>query len=335
MASVTVIYNDPTPGKLGELGEAGAVEDVLAAVENVSAALRELGHAPEALRLHAPVSRAEAELAGVKSDVVFNLFEGFEGIAGSEAAIAFALERLGAPFTGSPGRALRLSENKDEAKRALRDRGVPTPDWQVLSPGTVSRFRLKLPCIVKPLGQHASHGISQDSVVDGEAALRKRVEFLSRAYACESLVEEFIPGREFSALLIGDREVRAFPIEEIVYALPPGRPHILTYAAKWVPGDEYFTGTKVKCPAEIDSALERRIGEAAAGSFAAIGCRGYARVDMRQAPGGEVMVIDVNANPDISSAGGARMQAEAAGVSYVAFIGKLLSLACAGALDKQ
>ncbi len=327
---ISIVYNDPALGRLHNLGESDAVMGVLEAVDNVSTALRKLGYEPETVRLQPPLSLAKKHLAMLKADIVFNLFEGFDGIPGSEATIAQTLEKKGTRFTGSPSRALMLSENKAEEKKVLRDSGVPTPDSQLLSPETISQFNLKLPCIIKPLGQHASHGISEESVVGDFGALRKRVEFVFASYSCFSLVEEFVSGREFSALVVGNEKPKLFPIEEIVYALPPGKPHILTYAAKWVPGHEYFTGTKIKCPADVTPEVARRVEELAIRSFTALGCRGYARVDMRQARNGNIMVLEVNPNPDISSAGGARMQAEAAGLDYVAFINEILSLATSG-----
>jgi len=140
-------------------------------------------------------------------------------------------------------------------------------------------------------------------------------------------VEEFLPGREFCALVVGNGHPQVFPIEEIVYALPAEKPKILTYAAKWIPEDDYFTGTKTKCPAEIGPELSQRIESLALASFTAVGCRGYARVDMRQDGDSQLMVLEVNPNPDISSAGGARLQAEVGGMDYVTFISKILSLA--------
>lgn len=325
--TIGVIYNDPIPGRLHSLGEAGAVLGVLDAVATVSKALKKLGYEVLAIPLKPPLSHAATDPAPVKADIIFNLFEGFDGEAESEAALAEILEQMGACFTGSPSRALRLSQNKAAEKQLLRSYGIPVPEWQVLSPENLSDFKLNFPCIIKPLGEHASHGISAESVVADFDVLSKRINFIFRAYQCPSLVEEFLSGREFCALVVGNGHPRVFPIEEIVYTLPSEKPRILTYAAKWIPEDEYFTGTKTKCPANISPELRQQIESLALASFTVVGCRGYARVDMRQSEAGELMVLEVNPNPDISSAGGARLQAKVGGMDYVTFISEIVSLA--------
>ncbi|MCX5704106.1 MAG: hypothetical protein NT066_06440, partial [Candidatus Omnitrophica bacterium] len=186
---------------------------------------------PYILVLRPPLSITVADLTDVKADIIFNLFEGFDGEPDSEAAVAEVLEQMGTCFTGSPSRALRLSQNKAAEKQILRSQGIPVPDWQVLSPENLSCFALNFPCIIKPLGEHASHGISADSVVADRDVLSKRIHFIFESYRCQSLVEEFLPGREFCALVVGNEHPHLFPIEEIVYTLPEGKPKILTYAA--------------------------------------------------------------------------------------------------------
>lgn len=324
---IGIVYNEPIPGRLHGLGEDGAEVGVLDAVSAVRQALETLRYEVETIPLRPPLTTAAADMTKVKAALIFNLFEGFDGEPGSEAALAEVLEQMGACFTGSPSRALRLSQNKAAEKQLLRSQGIPVPDWQVLSPQNLFHFNLKFPCIVKPQGEHASHGISAASVVNDLGVLSKQISFIFDAYHCQSLVEEFLPGREFCALVLGNGHLRLFPIEEIVYALPAGKPNILTYAAKWIPEDEYFIGTKTKCPADVTPEMSREIESMAMASFRAVGCRGYARVDMRQDKEDQLFVLEVNPNPDISSAGGARLQAEVGGLDHVSFINEILSLA--------
>ena len=78
---------------------------------------------------------------------------------------------------------------------------------------------------------------------------------------------------------------------------------------------------------EILNTLNKEIENLAMASFRAVSCRGYARVDMRQDKAGQLFVLEVNPNPDISSEGGARLQAEVGGLDYVSFIHEILSLA--------
>jgi len=330
---VAVIYNEPLPGRYHDLGEGGAVAGVLDAVASVCQALNALEYEVQVLALKPPLSKIKNQKSNIKEalkqlsvDIVFNLFEGFDDSPKSEAEVAYLLEKMGVCFSGSPGHALLLSQNKAVAKQVLRQQGIPTPNWQVLSPENFD-FGLTFPCIIKPLNTHASHGLSEESVVEDFPALAKQVGFVHRAYEQLALVEEFLPGREFCALVMGNEHPTVFPIEEIVYTLPPGKPRILAYPAKWHPQDAYFRETKVKCPAEVSQELRQKVETLALHSFLALGCRGYARVDVRQDKEGQLKVLDVNPNPDIGPGAGARLQAEAAGLDYPTFIGEILSLA--------
>jgi D-alanine-D-alanine ligase len=324
---VAIVYNEPVPGKYHSLGEGDAVDGVLDAVKTVSKALNELQYDILTLALKPPLSLAEAELVKLNADMVFNLFEGFDGLLGSEATIANFLENMGLCFTGSGSSSLHSCENKATAKRIMRSCGIPSPNWQVLTPDTLPSFNLGFPSIVKPVAENASHGITEKSVVEDIQALSRQVDFIFRAYGQFSLVEEFLPGREFSALVMGNDSPKVFPISEIMYNLPDDKPRILTYSAKWSRNDDYFNGTKVKCPADVNPELKQQIERLAIKSFIAFECRGYARIDMRQDKRGRVMVLETNPNPDISSEGGARLQMEAASIDYVTFIDEILSLA--------
>ena len=329
--NIVIIYNDPIAGKYHSLGEEAAVAGVLDSVSEVERTLLELGLSCRVLPLRPPLAQTKSQLNELNTtDMVFNLFEGFDGYPESEAAIAGMLEEMEMRFTGSPSVALRLCENKAVTKEVLRWSGVPTPDWRIPLPDKLMDIDLGFPCIVKPLQEHGSHGISEESVVKGPQALREQVEFIRQAYHCPAIVEEFLMGREFRALLVGDGCPRVLPIEEIVYSLPSDKPRLLTYSAKWIPGNEYFAGTEERCPAEVDIGLRHELERLALRAFAALGCRGYASIDMRQNKEGRPMVIDVNPNTDISPMGGVRYPVETAGLDYATFISEILSLAICG-----
>ena len=104
-------------------------------------------------------------------------------------------------------------------------------------------------------------------------------------------------------------------------------PRILTFAAKWEPDGLYFQGTKAVCPARIPLRDRKHIADAALAVYWLLGCRGYARVDMRLDREGRLNVIEVNPNPDISPGSGAARQAEAAGMTYTQFIKEIVLLA--------
>jgi len=326
-ARIAVIYNQPAPCRYNARGEEAAVTGVLGAVEAAGKALRELGYEVVTVPLELPIEQARERLKGLEADLAFNLFEGFCGYPETEADIPDILSEMGMPYTGSPGAALRLALDKTKTKELLKSKGIATPDFQLLGAGETAGFRLNLPCIIKPPAEDASHGVSEKSVVYDLAALEAQLADFQGQYSGRALVEEFIDGREFNTTVLGNSRGTALPVSEIDYTLPPGKPRILTFAAKWQPESAYFQGTKVVCPARIDAGTRRQVEDMALAVFCLLGCRGYARVDMRRDDRDRLYAIEVNPNPDISPGYGAALQAEAAGLTYTQFIQKIVELA--------
>jgi len=325
---VAIVYNRPSPSHYDVAGEQKAVLGVLDEMVAVRHALLELGHSVICVPLVPPLEAAREKLGKLRIDLVFNLFEGFCDSPATEADIPEILSEMGMHYTGCPPDALRFSLDKARTKAVLKDGGINTPDFQLLNPDTLSSFRLNYPCIVKPRCEDGSHGMSEESVVHDHVSLERQVTKIIRLYGGEEvLVEEFIDGREFNATVLGNSEAIVLALSEISFSLPPGKPKILTFAAKWEAGSTYFRGTRPVCPARISKDDQQRIAGMARAAFYLTGCRGYARVDMRQGKDGRPTVIEVNPNPDISPDSGAAIQAKAAGLNYRQFIAKIISLA--------
>ncbi len=324
---VAVVYNEPIPSRYDTAGEEKAVLGVLEAVEAVHVALLELDYKVISLPLKPPFEQASTKLLSLDVDVVFNLFEGFCGLPETEALVPEALSGVGIPCTGCPGTVLRLALDKARTKEILKSAGIPTPGFQTLDPQNLETFHLSYPCIVKPRREDASHGITDESLVNNFAALARQVTAISKSYGGGALVEEFVGGREFNASVLGNSRCRVLPVSEIEFALPPDMPRILTFAAKWEPDSPQFHGTRAVCPAKLEPAVHERINEIALAAFRLMGCRGYARVDMRMDGEGQLNVLEVNPNPDISPGTGAARQAAASGMSYSQFVDEIIRLA--------
>ena len=164
-----------TPSYYDTTGEEKAVLGVLDAVKAVHKALLELGYEVTLLPLVPPFTEARKKLEALNVEVVFNLFEGFCGEPETEALVPETLTELGIPYTGCRADILKLALDKARVKEILKEAGIPTPDFQLLSPETLDTFRLDFPCIVKPRAEDASHGISADSLVKDFAALERQV----------------------------------------------------------------------------------------------------------------------------------------------------------------
>ncbi len=323
---VAIVYNEPQSSRYDNNHEEKAVLGVLEAVTAVHQALIELGHDVTLLPLIPPFEEARKKLAAPGVDVVFNLFEGFCGEPETEALVPETLTELGIPYTGCRASIIRLALDKAKVKVILKNAGIPTPDFQLLNPQTLGTFRLEYPCIIKPRGEDASHGISADSLVTDFSSLKRQVRAISESYNSGALVERFIGGREFNATVMGNAQCVVLPVSEIVYSLTPEVPRILTFAAKWEPDSTYFKGTKVICPAEVNAQEREYIASTALAAFRLLVGSGYARMDMRMDEAGKLNVIEVNPNPDISPDTGAARQSSAAGMRYSEFIDTILKL---------
>jgi D-alanine-D-alanine ligase len=309
------------------MGEVEAVVGVLDVVQAVHQALTELDYEAMQIGLAPPLEAVREKLEELKLDLVFNLFEGFDGRPETEAVVAGMLAELGLVHTGCQANTLSLALDKVRTKALLEANGLATPRYQVLTPETVSQFHLSYPCIVKPCAEDASHGVSEDSVVPDFVALERQVRKISQFFGGQALVEEFIDGREFNVTILGNGKPVVLPPSEIIYSLPPEKPRILTFSAKWEPDTLYFESSQPVCPAEIDDDTCQRIVQAALESFKLLGCSGYARVDFRMGSDGVPTIIEVNPNPDLSPDYGAARQARAAGMSYAQFIEMIVQLA--------
>ncbi len=324
---IAIVYNEPLLGRYGALGEKAAVLGIMEEVEAVHRVLADLGYPLLELPLMPPLEQAREKLKNLNADLVFNLFEGFDGCPGTESEVACLMSELELTHTGSPGAALSAALDKERFKTLLNEAGISTPRCQLLDRDSLEEFHLSYPCIVKPCAEDASHGISEDSVVSQLSSLEKQVAWVSDSFGGKALVEEYVDGREFNATVLGNKNPDVLPISEIVYSLPPGMPRILTFSAKWNQESIYFRSTTPACPAEIAPDLRNRIVETAVTVFRLLGCSGYARVDFRLDSQGKPLVLEANPNCDISPSSGAARQALAGGMTYSQFIEKIVLLA--------
>jgi D-alanine-D-alanine ligase len=325
---VVVLYNRPVLAP--DHPEYDAEEWVRTAAVDIAGHLRRAGHEVIELGIGRELARLPDRLAAMTPDVVLNLFEGHADRPVSEIAVARLLERRRIAFTGSPGRALWLSLNKHHAKSRLAAQGLSVP-WSMVAAGLPpSREDYPWPVIVKPARRDSSEGITQESVVTQAAGLCEKVGHVIASYGSPALIEEFMPGREFTVGLIEEPRLRALPITEVVYAMRADfRWPILSYAAKWLPDSIDYAASDMHRGVNLPQALSKRLVDLACGAYRAVGCRDYARVDLRLSASGEPMVLEVNANPDLSPTACFAKAMETAGIDRGAFLNRLVARAAA------
>ncbi len=329
-SSIVVLYNQSTKLVRGQQRDLLADEGVIACAQAVADALRAAGYRVAQVPIHTTVEQALAPYPPTRW-VIFNLGEGLGGRLFEEARIAWALEAMGYRFTGSSGDAIANSVHKARAKAVLAANGVATPPWWIFHNSREVSARvaamLPFPLIVKPVAEDASIGIDGDAVVHTPKALRSRVAYIVKHYRQAALAEAFIAGREFNVGLWGDPP-EVLPLAEVDFsAIPDPFARVVTYAAKWETDTFEYNNTPVVCPAQVDPELSARIVSTARRAWTAIGCRGYARVDMRVSDGGVPYVLEVNCNPDISPDAGFFREARVAGYTYQDMVVRILKLA--------
>jgi D-alanine-D-alanine ligase len=328
---VACLFNNDFEFIPGAGADAAAVR---ASADAICQALRDAGHDATLVSLQGRdlvkvLSRLESE----RPDLVFNLCESLCGVAANEVAVPAVLDLFGLPYTGSDAAALALALNKPRSKDVMLGRGVSTPPYRVIaSAADIERVAAEprdYPWFMKLAGEDASVGITEANVLASGAALAARAHALFAEFNSPLIVERYVPGREVNVTLLGSgKDVRFLPLHEIDFGLmPEGRPHIVSYAAKWDEKHVDYAGTK---PVPIKNAtpeLIAAIENTARSAWEAIGLRDYGRVDLRIDKAGVPWVIDVNPNCDISPDAGVARAAAANGWSYPTLIGNIAELA--------
>lgn len=293
--------------------EAEAVREVVATARHVAELLRERGHH---VVLRPLGDSPTTELGACTAELVFNLVESVRGRSRLEPGFAWLCELAGWAYTGAPASALERCLHKDLARALLREASVPVPEGRTLRSPDDDLGGLTFPLLLKPAAEDASHGIDAGSVVTTESAARVRACELFARFGGKVVAERYVEGRELNvSLLHVDGALRVLPVAEIDFTgFPGGRPHILSYAAKWDETSPEMLGSR-SVPALLDAATRECVEAVARSAFEALGLRGYGRVDLRLDAEGQPFVIDVNPNPSLAPDAGFALALARAGIS--------------------
>jgi len=225
--------------------------------------------------------------AGKRWDMVFNFCEGMHGL-GREALVPALLDAYRIPYTFSDAVVLALSLHKGLTKHVVRDAGVPTPDFAVVeSPADIGEIRLRYPLFAKPIAEGTGKGITADSRIGSLEDLRRICESLLTTYRQPVLVEEYLPGREFTSAIIGTgTDARVVGTMEII-PLSTADANAYTYMNKEYCDDrvryELANGAEAEACAQV-----------ALHAWKALGARDAGRVDIRMDARGRPSFIEAN-----------------------------------------
>ena len=321
--------------------------ETIAAVEQ---ALLGLG---EVIRLEANAD-FPAALRDARPDIVFNMAEGLRG-PNREAHVPAILEFFGVPYSGSDPFTLALSLDKARTKEVLAYHGVPTAPFVLvrsheelallvrrLKPagrGGARRARggpplpTRFPLFVKPVHEGSSKGITERNYCATLAELEAQTAFLLESYAQPVLVEEFLPGAEFTCAVLGNgATAHVLPIVGMRFdALPEGALPVYGYEAKWLWDRPEKPLEIFECPARVDERTRDAIEEVTLRAYHVLGCRDWSRIDVRMDAEGVPNVVEVNPlpgilpNPEDNSC--FPKAARAAGIGYDELIQRCLAYA--------
>lgn len=295
---------------------------------DVVTAMQWLGHEAIKLGVHDELAPLRRALKEIKPHVVFNLLEEFHGEAVYDQHMVSYLELQRAAYTGCNPRGLVLGRDKALSKKVLHYHRIRCPKFAVFPLGRRIRrpARLPFPLIVKSLVEEGSTGISEASVVHNDEKFVERVSFIHRSVGTDAIAEEFIDGREVYAGVLGNHRLTVLPPWELkIGELRSDAPRIATRRVKF--DLEFQNKHNIElAPANFDEALTARYETVAKRIYRVLGLSGYARIDFRLTPAGELYFLEANPNPDIARGEEFSSAAKATGLDYEPLLQKLLGL---------
>lgn len=262
--------------------------DQLGTIEAIDGALQELGHETDLIG-HAR-NLVDRLAHGDRWDLVFNICEGLRG-RGRESQVPAILEAYEIPYTFADPAALVVCLDKSLTKTVLRASGLPTPDWHVVRDASeIDCCQLNFPVIAKPLAEGTGKGIDAASRISNRADLRILCQRLLQRYKQPALVEQFLPGREFTVGILGtDADAEIVGALEVVLQAD-AEPDVYSYL------------NKERCEQLVEcrlapSADDHQVAEAqriALAAWRTVGGRDGGRVDLRCDEKGNPQIMEIN-----------------------------------------
>jgi len=241
------------------------------------------------------------KLKELKPDIVFNFAEGLIGV-NRESHMPAILEMLQLPYLGSDALTLGICLDKSRAKEILTYHKIPNAKFLVADKvEDIEKADFEFPLIVKPISEGSSKGIFSSSFVKNRKELEDEVQRIVSSYNQPALIEEFLPGREFTAAVLGNgNEAQVLPIIEILYEeFPKDIVPLYSYEAKWILDTKENEFNVFDCPAKLDRNLKNQIKETVLRTYNVLKCKDWSRIDVRLDKNGVPNIIEINPLPGI------------------------------------
>ncbi len=310
--------------------------DTIIEAETVCSSLKRLGYDIKTGVVDLDLKSFRNRLYEQKPDLVFNLVEAISGVGKYIHFPPLVLDELKIPYTGCSAQSIATTNSKILTKKLLTMANIPTPDWVMASTAKVKPDLSPIPCILKHVYEHASYGISDNSLFYSSKQLINRLNTIDHSEIDDYFVEQYIDGREFNLSIISTKNgTKVLPPAEILFNEFGKKAKIVGYAAKWDENSfEYKNTPRTFTFPDDDMLLLSELTTLTIKTWDTFDLKGYARVDFRVSANNEPFVLEVNGNPCISKDAGFAAAAERAGYDYDTLIGEIVKNAFVQTVSK-
>jgi D-alanine-D-alanine ligase len=295
---------------------------------DVISTLKKVGHEVLPVGVYNNLGVIGNALLEFKPQIAFNLLEEFHGYPLYDQHVVSYLELMKQPYTGCNPRGLTICRDKALSKMVLAYHRIQVPAFAVFHMNRVVKRskRLKFPLLVKSISEEGSVGIARASIVNDDAKLAERVDFIHRQTKTHAIAEQYIAGREIYMSVIGNQRLQCYtPWELVIEKLPEGAPNIATSKLKWDPAYQEKVGVVTKA-AEIDKKMRVKLERLSKKIYRTLFLSGYARLDYRVTDDGEIYLLEANPNAQIANQEDFADSAKHCGVDYEALLQKIMAL---------
>ncbi len=306
---VIILYNqlteNPQPDEL----------DVITQVKLVSGAIQQLGYKTYELPFSFQIDKVIKQIKDINPCFIFNLVESIENNGELCFLSPAILKYLQIPYSGVPLEGLFITTNKLLTKKMLAAKNILTAPWIELN--QLDKLKKSERYILKPTNEDGSLGLDFDNVFYGNDL--NYIEKIKKLNRNKFFIEKYIEGREFNISVLGGKKgPEVMPHAEMLFLnFPDEKPKMMGYSAKWTEETEEYQQTiRTFDIKKSDQPLLNKLSKICIQCWDLFDLKGYARVDFRIDDKNNPYVLEINANPCISSDSGFYVACEKKGYTF-------------------